>query len=111
MIAESSATDAATTEARVVLLVWWGSVVPYKNHMIWARTRALMYLASSWTTFEQDQSFLYSYLLRVEIGFYGCFTGSFTSFTDDIRAFRQKFLYRHRIQLFLLCVLAFEIVR
>jgi len=40
------------------------------------------------------------------IGFYGCFTGYFT---DDMRAFRQRFLYRHRIQLLLLCVLAFEL--
>jgi len=35
--------------------------------------------------------------------------GLFTDFTDDIRAFGQRFLYRHRIQLFLLCVLALSL--
>ena len=28
-------------------ILWWGSVVPYKYHMIRARTMVLMYLASS----------------------------------------------------------------
>jgi len=32
--------------------------------------------------------------------------GLFTDFTDNIRVCGQRFLYRHRIQLFLLCVLA-----
>jgi len=32
--------------------------------------------------------------------------GLFTGFTDDIWVFVQRFLYTHRIQLFLLCVLA-----
>jgi len=91
MIAESSATDAATTEARVVLLVWWGSVVPYKNHMIWARTRVLMYLASSWTTFEQESiiplqlSFTgRNRFLRMFYGLFYEFYGRYTGFQTEI---------------------------
>jgi len=34
------------------------------------------------------------------------FTDGQREFTDDIRVFGQRFLYRHGIELFLLCVLA-----
>ena len=76
-------------------------MVPYKNHMIRARTRASMYLASS-TTFEHNHSFTVVFYRSDR--FHGLFTG-FTDgqreFTDNIRVFGQRFLYGHRIQLFL----------
>jgi len=45
-------------------------------------------------------------IFTVRIAFYECFTGLSTGFMDDIQVFGQRFLYRHRIQLFLLYVLA-----
>jgi len=66
-----------------LFIVWWGSVVPYKNHMIGAHTRVLMYLASSWTIFEHNHSFT--------VVFYGSdrFYGSFTGFTDRERTYER----------------------
>jgi len=57
-------------------ILWWGSVIPYKNHMIRAHTRVFVYLTSSWTTFEHHD-YLPSYLLPVvRVGEF-VFTGSF----------------------------------
>jgi len=76
-------------------------VVPYKNHMIRTNTRELMYLASSWTTFEHHH--LYSYLLRVTRVGQFCFTGGLRA-RIGFTGFNRK-SYGHGILFFLLCVL------
>jgi len=58
--------------------VWWGSVVPYKNYMIRACTRVLMYLASSRTTFEHNRSF--TVIFYESYGLDSLFCGRFTDY-------------------------------